>query len=135
MTKEEMLRDYILSKYRSVLEFTETIGMPYSTISTIFRRGIDTANIQNIIKICQELEISADALAEGRIESVRHDKDKPTRIEDVIFETKQILYNTKNLTLNGIQANYFEIMHIIFSLDATFNKRHNFLLCLYCIPY
>lgn len=66
---EESLKELILSKYRSLREFTIKIGMPYSTMDTILKRGVDKANILNILKICNELNISADKLANGIIEN------------------------------------------------------------------
>ena len=49
--------------------FSEKIELPNSTIDSIFRRGVNNASITNIIKICKALEISADALADGRLEA------------------------------------------------------------------
>lgn len=67
MTIEERLKDLILSKYKSIREFTNTIQIPYSTLDTILKRGIRNSNVDNVIKICESLNISADALANGDI--------------------------------------------------------------------
>lgn len=67
---EDLLKEYILSKYRSIREFTIDTGMPYSTLDTILKRGIRNASIDNILKICQTLGISTDALVNGKIEPV-----------------------------------------------------------------
>jgi hypothetical protein len=64
---ETKLKGLILNRYKSILEFTKSIGMPYSTFASIFNRGIVNSNINNIIKICAALGISADALAVGEI--------------------------------------------------------------------
>jgi|GEM_PF-532507 len=66
---EEKLKELILCRYKSLREFTVKIGMPYSTFDTILKRGVDKANIINILKICDELKISADKLANGVIEN------------------------------------------------------------------
>lgn len=55
MTTEEKLKNYILSKHRSIREFTQSIGMPYSTMTTILKKGVSNANVLTIIKICQAL--------------------------------------------------------------------------------
>lgn len=68
MSVELDLKDLILSKYKSLREFSIKIDMPYSTIDTILKRGVDKANINNIIRICKELNIDTEALGEGRIE-------------------------------------------------------------------
>lgn len=65
---EDKLKDYILTKYKSIREFTVAVDMPYSTIDSIFKRGIRKASIDNIIKICDFLNISVDALIEGIVE-------------------------------------------------------------------
>lgn len=65
---EDKLKDYILSKYKSIREFTVDIDMPYSTIDSIFKRGIRKASVDNLIKICDFLNISADAIVAGEIE-------------------------------------------------------------------
>lgn len=67
MTVEKQLQNYILSKYRSIREFTQVIDMPYSTFATILNRGVDNSSVTNIIKICKGLGISADDLANGDI--------------------------------------------------------------------
>lgn len=64
---EQKLEDYILSRYKSIREFDLNIEMPYSTIDTILKHRINKASVENVLKICQSLEISADALADGEI--------------------------------------------------------------------
>ena len=64
---EEELRDLIVSRYGTAVNFTKKIGMANSTLASIFRRGIHNASIDNIVRICKELDISADALAQGMI--------------------------------------------------------------------
>lgn len=82
MTIEERLKQYILTKYHSVLEFSQKIGLPYTTLSTIFKRGIFNSSVTNIIKICKGLGISTDELAEGRITPV---EDVPEEISIDLF--------------------------------------------------
>lgn len=65
---EDKLKDFILSQYKSIREFTVAIEMPYSTIDSIFKRGVRKASVDNIIKICEFLNISTDALINGEIE-------------------------------------------------------------------
>ena len=67
MTIEEELKAYILSRYNSVREFTIQADIPYTTLDSIFKRGIGNSSVNNVIKICKALKISADALADGNI--------------------------------------------------------------------
>lgn len=117
MTIEDKLKSYIMTKYRSMREFTQIIGIPYSTMTTILKRGIANANVLNIIKICQELEISADELAAGKIVPVAPTNLTPVKIEDIIGNAKQQLLSSTNLTLNGKQLDETEINSIVNSLD------------------
>lgn len=64
---ENKLKDFILTRYKSLREFAILTQIPYSTIDSIFKRGIDRTGIINIIKICRELGISVDMLAQGEI--------------------------------------------------------------------
>ena len=40
MTREELLKSYILKQYRTVKDFSVAIGLPYTTIDGILRRGV-----------------------------------------------------------------------------------------------
>ena len=122
MTTEEKLKDLILKRYHSVREFTIEIGLPYSTINSIFYRGIGNSSVSNVIKICKALRISTDALADGEIVPV--DYKLPKRINDYI-EVKEILDTTKDLlihsgeiTLDGTPIGKAGIDTIIDAMDV-----------------
>lgn len=117
MTTEDRLKQYILTRYKSIREFTQEIGLPYSTMSTILKRGVDNSSVQNIIKICQALKISTDELAEGRIVPTSALVSKPVKVEDIIANTKQMLMNHDNLTLNEQKIDEAEVKNILNSLD------------------
>jgi hypothetical protein len=67
MGVEDELKKIIIDHYGSVNKFAAICDVPYSTIATIFVRGINKANISTVIAICKELKISADELANGKI--------------------------------------------------------------------
>ena len=67
MSIESELKELILSRYGSIREFSQLVSMPYSTIDSILKRGIEKANITNLIKICNKLGISIDGLANNKI--------------------------------------------------------------------
>lgn len=96
MTIEEKLQELILTRYHSLREFTIDIDIPYTTIHSIFRRGIDNSSLSNIIKICKALNISADALADGEIVLVKKQKVSGNPINER-FEIKEIIEDTKDL--------------------------------------
>lgn len=73
MTIEDRLKDYILLHYKSLRNFVNTsgIGIPYTTIDGIFKRGIYNSSISNILRLCEVLNISADELAKGNIVPIK----------------------------------------------------------------
>lgn len=117
MTTEEKLKQFILSKHKSVHEFTQSINMPYGTMSSIFKRGIENSSVTNIIKICNALQISADELAKGNIVLIRKEPDETTCIEDIFDYVKQRLMTCKNPTLNNQPIQPDIIMSIVDGLD------------------
>lgn len=66
MTIEEQLTEIIKSKYKSIMKFSEVIGVKYTTITGILNdRGILGASVQIVTKICNELEIEVEPLIDG----------------------------------------------------------------------
>lgn len=72
-TIEEKLKAYILINYKSIRDFVNNSGveLSYTTIDGMLKRGLGRSSIHNVIKVCNALHISTDALAEGRIEEVK----------------------------------------------------------------
>lgn len=64
---EERLKELILTKYKSIREFTSSIEMPYSTFDSILKRGIANSNIANVLKISSALNIDTEKLVLGEI--------------------------------------------------------------------
>ena len=93
-TIENKLKDLILSKYKSLREFARKIEMPYSTFDTILKRGVGNANILNILKICNELNISADKLATGTLE---YKKNQESNNFNLSMEETLVIKNFKKL--------------------------------------
>lgn len=63
---EERLKNLIIEKYGSVRQFSFKIGIPYTTVDSILKRGIDNSNVGNVIKICKALNISIDTLLDNK---------------------------------------------------------------------
>lgn len=66
-TVESELKELILNEYGSLSEFCKKIDLPWTTMNSILQRGVDKANIKNILKITAELNIDIEKLAEGEI--------------------------------------------------------------------
>lgn len=122
MTKEEKLKDYILTRYHSLREFTIAVDMPYSTVSSVLKRGVDKSSIGNVVKICRALGISADALADGEIvpmiTRIESTVDDTTEINDILSDTKEILNRRSNLTIDGEPIERENIAPILDAMDV-----------------
>lgn len=90
---ELQLKNLIIQEYGNISTFLKIIGMPRSTFDSIMQRGIKKASISNVFKICQELGITADGLANDEIEfrdkietlAAHHDGDEysPEELEEI----------------------------------------------------
>lgn len=85
---ENKIKDLIIEKYGSIRQFSFKIGLPYTTIDSILKRGIDNSNVSNVIKMCKALNISIDKSLEHQ-ELMSLDFDNATLV-DVDCETIQI---------------------------------------------
>lgn len=71
MSVEQDLQDFILTKYKSVNQFADKAGVAYTTVKGGLSRGIMGMSVQNIIKICNTLNIDINKLADGKIETAK----------------------------------------------------------------
>ncbi len=119
MTTEDKLRELILSRYKSIREFTQAIDLPYTTMDSILRRGVGNSSVANIIKICKALRISVDELADGKIVHSYEvsPPDQITEIDDIVREAKSKLSRGK-LTLGGQPVNRSSIKSIIDAVEV-----------------
>lgn len=110
MSIESKLKDMILERYHSIREFSNTVDMPYTTIDSILKRGIANSSVSNIISICKELQISADALADGDIQPVR-DLHKSLHVDgyDIYKKIHELNLNTERLGELYEYAKYLSI--------------------------
>lgn len=119
MTVEERLKDLVIKQYGTMKDFTAAVGIPNSTFANILKRGVQNANVLTIIKICQALNISTDALAEGKIVPASTPEAPPTKIEDLFDTLKQQLLNADNLTLADAPVQHDDLMYLVSALDVT----------------
>lgn len=64
---ETRIKEIIISRYGSAKKFCEKIGMPWTTLDSILKRGIANSNITNVMKITKELKVDTESLASGVI--------------------------------------------------------------------
>lgn len=75
MTIEKTIKCLILAKFGSVKEFANEIELPYTTVSGILKRGLLNSNMENVLKICDKLNIDADSLIDGYVKIKSPDSD------------------------------------------------------------
>lgn len=121
MTIEERLQELILRRYHSIREFTIAIDIPYTTLHSIFKRGIGNSSVTNIIKICKALGISADALADGEIKPINDHNAKllndKIEVKEILDDTKDILTHCGFITLDGKPISKASVESIIDAMD------------------
>lgn len=66
-TLEERLKKYILDRYGDMKTFSEKSGIPNSTLSSMFQRGLFNSTIGRVIQLTSALDISIDELVDGKI--------------------------------------------------------------------
>ena len=122
MCTEEKLKELILKRYNSIREFSIAIEMPYTTIDSIFRRGVDNSSVSNVIKICKSLGISTDALADGEIKPINDRTaillNDRVEIKDILDDTKNMLHHSGFITLDGEPIGKAGIESIIDAMDV-----------------
>ena len=97
---EDVLKNLILSKYKSIRDFTTQANMPYTTVDSVLKRGILKSNVDTVIKICQFLGISADALINGEIKSISHNNASDSTPVNLYADASYSMMNTL-LARNG----------------------------------
>ena len=99
MTTEKKLKDLILSRYSSLLAFSYVTGLKYQTLNSILQRGINNANVSNIITICQALGLSVEELSKGNFVYM-NPPDLSTPLED-LTSILEIQLKEGNVTFEG----------------------------------
>lgn len=87
---EEKLKNLIIEKFDSVRQFALKIDVPYTTVDSILKRGLDNSNVGNVIKMCKALDISIDNLLDNKkiISNLSFDNANPIELETI--DTVQI---------------------------------------------
>lgn len=113
MSVEDSLKKIIITRYGSVKQFAVASGMPYQTVVSILKRGIMKSGLQNIIDMCKVLNISVDALAEGKIISLPANdfnvENKVTELPELVETYVNYLENNDECTLDNEKISEEEV--------------------------
>lgn len=101
MTIEERLRGLILSRYPSAKDFAAEAGINYSTLLSVFKRGLDNTGISNVQKICDTLGITIEGLCQDRIEFIKKNPDRSGTLRE--YQNKLLLLMLdQKIDLDGV---------------------------------
>lgn len=105
MSLEDKLKEYIIQHHKSIRSFSETANIPYSTLNSLFIRGIFGGSLSNVTKICNALNIDIDALAREEIVIINKQEtsitNNLTSDEEAILSLYRQLDNDDKLELRG----------------------------------
>lgn len=102
MTATEKMKELILENFNSIREFADASQMPYTTVHTILKRGIENSSVDNVIRMCQTLNINVDDILsdnQGDIHTIAAHAIKDLtdeEIEEVINFAKFIKTRNRN---------------------------------------
>lgn len=85
MSVETELKELIVSRFKSIRQFSNEINIPATTIQSMLNSGIENAGVKKVMKICDFLGIDTDALADGYIK-----ERKANPIDITVFEYELI---------------------------------------------
>ena len=98
---EDELRKLIIKRYGSLKSFSDITKIPYTTLASIFQRGISNAKVTNITKITEELNIDTNELVSGKIAPAY-------TAEPLTKEQEGILEKYGSYPPLGIRATHFD---------------------------
>ena len=100
MTIEEQLKTIILDRYKSVRAFTQQIDIPYSTVDTIFKRGIYGTGVSTILKLFQTLDLDVESISTGELKPKTKKAPAAERGESDIRKSR-LIHNYDQLNEQG----------------------------------
>lgn len=68
--RTKLIETLIYQKGYNIKSFSEYINVPYTTILTMLKRGIGGTAVDTIIKVCEALGVSVDALTRKHFDNI-----------------------------------------------------------------
>lgn len=102
--RTKVIEKLIERNWESKKAFAKSIDIPYTTLSSMLRRGIGNASVNNVIKVCKGLGITTEDLekmanGERSVETIaaHHDGEDWTEEElEEIEKFKEYLRSKRN---------------------------------------
>lgn len=84
MSAEEQLKQEILSKYKSIRAFTTAINIPYSTLDSVFKRGITNAGVSTMIRVFDALDLDIESVQDNCLRHRQFNKNAPSLSDEAL---------------------------------------------------
>lgn len=84
MTLEDQLKAVILERYKSIREFSASIGMPYSTIDSVLKRGVTNSGVNTMLKVFKALDLDIESIHDGILRKSSKKSAPSTRDEALL---------------------------------------------------
>lgn len=104
---EEKIKNLIIEKYGSIRQFAIKIDIPYTTIDSILKRGIDNSNVSNVLKMCKALDISVDKSIENNDLVSNLNFDNGTYMKPIIDDENMVQIPVLGVIKAGIPPHLF----------------------------
>lgn len=101
VTVEEQLKKIILERYKSVRAFTQDVNIPYSTVDTMFKRGISGTGVSTVIKIFQALNLDIESISTGELKSLTAKKAPAEQHGESDLQKERLIQNYDNMNQFG----------------------------------
>lgn len=94
--KTALLKSTILEKFKSIREFASACEIPYTTIKSALDKGIGGTSVENVIKMCDALDLDISKLQEKKAPI-------PADAETEAFDKneRKLLHNYRQLNQEG----------------------------------
>lgn len=114
MKVEDEVKKIIQQEYKSLKAFSEVIGLPYTTVDSIFKRGFSNSSITNMIKISNKLNLDVEALNSGIIQTKTNntfdEDEKNSKIISEIYENVKDFSEEEQLYILDMINSYKKLL-------------------------
>ena len=101
MTVEEQLEGIILSRFKTIRDFSRSTGVAYTTLKSILEKrgsGLSKASVQTVIRIFDFLDLDIESVSAGQLKSL------PDREDEIVSDEKRLLTLFRTLDSRGQAA-------------------------------
>lgn len=76
MSLENQIRDRILQNFKSVRSFALSAGLPYTTVDTMLKKGIQYSSVELVSRVATDWDLEPGGAGAGRDEGLSRAADR-----------------------------------------------------------